>query len=176
MLTAETVEHLIDLSQGPRPNASPTTIDFESITAPSGFLATAPLSGPFEGAVFGGLNGNGGAVLHENSRFGVDARSGVNFLAFNRAVSYLPPHGIAVPPHIVTFGAGHTQVTAHIATGYEPGTPLAIVGFGPGGVQDAMFVTVQRTWQAYTVTGSNLAGIVIIGDDSAFVVDDIVAQ
>lgn len=66
--------------------AATTVIDFDDTTAPGLFDHQTPLTNQYAalGVTFSGLGGNPGAeVLDQSSNFGVNARSGRNFLAFN---------------------------------------------------------------------------------------------
>jgi hypothetical protein len=70
--------------------AAPTqaaTIDFET-GAPDLFVDTTPLTTHYSGigVTFAGLDGVGGSILDQAGAFGINARSGVDFLAFNTEV------------------------------------------------------------------------------------------
>jgi len=62
-------------------SAEPTTVDFE-VGAPCCFAETTPLTAIGD-VVFNGVNGNGGSILNESGNFGIGARSGSDFYAFN---------------------------------------------------------------------------------------------
>jgi hypothetical protein len=80
-----------------------TVVNFDTdangnpISAPSGFVATSPLADLYasQGVRFRGLNSaTGGAILDQGGNFGVNARSGTNFLAFNRSTYATDPESI----------------------------------------------------------------------------------
>ncbi|MEM9555456.1 MAG: IPTL-CTERM sorting domain-containing protein [Acidobacteriota bacterium] len=61
-------------------------VDFDDLTAPTGFIETMPLTLEYEdlGVTFAGPSaGEGGAVLNEGGGFGVTGFTPPNFLAFN---------------------------------------------------------------------------------------------
>ena len=65
-------------------------IDFETPTATTGFSGMPALTNEYasDGLLFAGpIAGDGGAVLNQGGNFGVNARSGVQFLAFNDGAS-----------------------------------------------------------------------------------------
>src|SRR5215207_9068653 len=87
----------------PATAAAQTTVDFDHnaagnpLAAPCGFDQTAPLTELYAmlGVRFSGpAQLQGGAILNECGNFGVPARSGTNFLAFNRALYGKDPETI----------------------------------------------------------------------------------
>lgn len=90
---------------------SADTITFEELGAqPCFFNATQPLSNEYSsrGVLFEGPGqGLGGAILDQCSNFGVNARSGTNFLAFNTATYARTPETIRF-----TSGAGRVEIYA----------------------------------------------------------------
>ena len=69
--------------------AAAATINFDEAWAPTAFNNQVTLGAEYsgQGVVFSGLGGAGGEVLDQNSTFGLNARSGRNFLAFNTAIT-----------------------------------------------------------------------------------------
>lgn len=65
--------------------ASAATIDFEDAAAPCTFAQTSALTNRYasQGITFSG----GGSILNQCGSFGINARSGVNFLGFNSQVA-----------------------------------------------------------------------------------------
>ncbi len=156
------------------------TIDFDQVSAPCLFMQTKPLAGSFlHLASFFGREGNGGTVLDQCSNFLLNARSQPNFLAFNDSDSpgVYPSGGVARLPELLLFGEGHTEVTLYLSHGgFWAPAPLSIVAFGPGGIEDMeMFVT-TNAWVAHTLSGTNIAGIVLLGNPCFLVVDDVSAD
>lgn len=68
--------------------ASATTINFET-GAPALFNQTTPLTGEYKstGAFFSGNGGVAGSILDQTGGFGINARSGNDFLAFNTMIT-----------------------------------------------------------------------------------------
>jgi hypothetical protein len=66
------------------PSSFATTIDFET-GAPCCFVDTTPLTTLYSGlgVTFSGIGGPPGSILDQSGGFGINARSGVDFLAFN---------------------------------------------------------------------------------------------
>jgi hypothetical protein len=64
-------------------------INFEVSGAPCDFSETTPLTTYYGilGVTFSGMGGNPGSILNECGAFGINALSGVDFLAFNTSVT-----------------------------------------------------------------------------------------
>jgi hypothetical protein len=97
-----------------------TVINFDTdangiaITAPAAFVSTSPLTNLYSslGVTFSGpVPGEGGAILDQLGNFGVNARSGNNFLAFNPAAVY------PLPPETITFGNAVDSVSIYVSGG-----------------------------------------------------------
>ena len=101
-----------------------TLIDFEGTGAPAGFDITVALTDAF--AVFG-VNfqgpqpGDGGAILNQDSNFGIDAFSGTDFLAFNGAAA-LADGNLPVGPQTLSFDSpvGVASIWAFPSLGFNP--------------------------------------------------------
>ena len=82
------------------------------LKAPPVFVRTSPLRHLYGqlGVHFqGSKRGVGGAILNERAGFGIPAKSGVNFLAFNRSRTYArDPETVTFtsPQHVVSIWAG----------------------------------------------------------------------
>ena len=70
-------------------------ITFDELgTQPAGFFLVEPLRNEYAGLRFSGPSAlDGGAILDQDGNFGIEARSGRNFLAFNRGDSVLMANG-----------------------------------------------------------------------------------
>src|SRR5438552_522217 len=80
-------------------------INFDDLAAPTGFISTTRLTNRYQslGVIFEGPGGlDGGAVLNENSSFGVSGYSRPNFLAFNTNVM-MSDGGLARGPETIRF-------------------------------------------------------------------------
>lgn len=91
------------------------------INAPTQFINATPLTELYAslGVHFSGPSiNNGGAILHQASAFGVPARSGSNFLAFNRR-SMLRDGGLPTDPETITFDTPMALVSIFASGGSE---------------------------------------------------------
>ena len=61
------------------------SIDFDGTGAPGNFIETIPLTTEYsaQGVTFSGVKGAGGSILNQSSNFGVNARSGTDFLSYS---------------------------------------------------------------------------------------------
>jgi len=87
------------------------TIDFE-LSAPCNFTNTIPLTNAYAGLGVNFTSGNG-AILDQCSNFGVNAHSGVDFLAFNSNpgdANYIPSG-----PEVITFDNPVSNVSIWVA-------------------------------------------------------------
>lgn len=92
----------------PSASSAATVIDFE-LNVSGNFLTTSPLTTQYAGLTFTGWQtGHGGHVLNQSTNFGVPALSGVDFLAFNPAVTDTI--------EIVSFAAPVTNVSVNIGS------------------------------------------------------------
>jgi hypothetical protein len=72
------------------------------------------------GAIFSGPGGNnGGAILDQAGRFGVNARSGESFLAFNRVGAAMLDGSLPIDPEAITFATLVTDVSIWASGGAE---------------------------------------------------------
>jgi hypothetical protein len=146
--------------------AQATTIDFET-GAPPGFGSTTPLTTAYssQGVVFSGLPGsNGGSILDENGGFGINARSGRDFLAFNS-----PFTGIG---EILTFSVAQSLVSIYL--GNSGASSFTITAFD--GLTQISSTTANTTAGAYglfSVTGSHITSVEFTSTSSVFVADDL---
>jgi hypothetical protein len=85
-----------------QPVTAQTTIDFDGTDAPCAFVETSPLTNLYAG--LGVTFGGGGAILHQCGNFGIDARSGDSFWAFNTDT-------YAVGPAQIFFAAAQPSVS-----------------------------------------------------------------
>ena len=176
-LSPENVRRYVEVannaSAGPASHGA--LINFDDVAAPCPFEDTAALRGLHQGGFFWAPRSDGGAILDECSNFGVPAHSPPNFLAFNNAVVY-PDGGVPKLPELIMVGPGHTRVSMWASGGYIPGFPVAIIAFGPGGVQDVQVFVTMSTWVEYGLTGTDIRGLLLIGNPQLLVIDDIVTN
>lgn len=113
----------------------------------------------------------GGAILDQCARFGVRARSGSQFLAFN-ATTY------AVTPETMTFDRAVTRVACYVANGEPDESTYELTARRDGEIVAATRVTVQS--KGYTgIAVRARRGIdsvelsAFTPDDTSFVLDDL---
>jgi hypothetical protein len=140
---------------------SVTTIDFDHdvdgniIHAPSLFLMTNPLREIYaaKGVHFSGQNSlDGGAILDQDSNFGIDAHSGRNFLAFNRPV-HLANGGLATDPETIQFDTPPTDVSIYVAGGFKIGY-FEMDAYASTGQLVAVNTVTTKDWSPLQVTYS----------------------
>ena len=165
--------------------AQTTLITFDTdalgapITAPSTFALTtalretyAPLGVHFSGPTPDG----GGAILNQGAGFGVNARSGVNFLAFSEGAT-LQNGGVPRPPETISFDFLVSDVSLYVSGGGNSAT-FTLDAFGAGNTL-VTSSTVSTTAGAYSLLGVSFAsGIqrVVLSETSAdrgYVADDL---
>jgi len=87
-------------------SASAGVVTFDELGArPSSFIDVNPLRNEYAGLRFSGPSAlDGGAILDQAGNFGINARSGRNFLAFNRlAVATMKNGGQPIDPETIEF-------------------------------------------------------------------------
>jgi hypothetical protein len=164
-------------SGGPQP-APVTVIDFDDLTAPCVFRDTTALRERYSasGVHFSGPGQDGGAILDMCGGFNVDARSGRNFLAFNRE-SAMSDGGLPADPEIIEFDLLMAYVSVYAAGGYNEDTFRMDAYDELGGLIDTATVTTQ-TWAELSVSSpAGISRIVLTQTgDEAFVYDDLSFQ
>lgn len=105
--------------------AAPITINFDEdalgnpLVAPPVFASTTRLTTLYSslGVTFAGPGGNdGGAILNQAGNFGLNARSGENFLAYNRHSS-LSDGGTPTGPQTLLFSSAITSASIYAGNG-----------------------------------------------------------
>ncbi len=152
--------------------ASAQAINFEELgTQTNSFSATTPLRNEYAGmgVVFSGQNAlDGGAILNVTSNFGVNARSGEHFLAFNTGAS-MSNGGVPTGPQTISFVGGASSVSIYgiiarmTMTAFDANnTEIASTTIGADGV-----------WQEMALSG-NISYVVITGaGSSTYLLDDL---
>jgi hypothetical protein len=159
----------------PSAAAQTTTITFDTnasgapLSAPCVFVQTAPLTELYAslGVHFSGPGaGLGGAILNQCGSFGIPARSGTNFLAFNR-------NTYADDPETISFDAPQRTVT--IFGGDRTATQLTMVAFrGPVQVDMATTTAPPGGYSELTVaSGHGIDRVVLTATANDFVFDDL---
>lgn len=149
-----------------------------ALAAPGVFASTVALTtlyAPLGVTFSGGLDpGDGGAILNQSGNFGVNARSGTNFLAFNRTAT-LNGGGIPRDPETITFATPVSSVSIYVAGGFQEGA-FDIEAFDAlNNLVDADNVRTQGFAQL-SVSGPDIVQVVIrqpSGELNSFVFDDL---
>jgi hypothetical protein len=159
---------VIDFDQDPAGNA---------IVAPVLFRDATPLTGEYAalGVTFAGPTAiSGGAILDQDSNFGVSASSGMNFLAFNPD-SQLANGGVPSGPETLLFNPPVMEVSV-LGGGKDPVT-LQMQAFDAQGVlivSDTQ-TTRQNSYERLRVTGREIHRVVLqrLEGDTLWVFDDL---
>jgi hypothetical protein len=150
-------------------------VTFDENAGVCSFNQTQAVNGVVEAVTIRGRFPNGGAILDECSNFGVSALSSPNFLAFNIGAAYT---GGAVPrlPELFQLPGTYSSISVSLSGGHQPGYPMSIVAFGPGGIVDSVDLVTSSGWETHTLSGSGISGFVLLGDPLTLVVDDVQYQ
>lgn len=108
----------------PLPTAQTSVIDFDDVSAPCVFAETTALREQYSalGVHFAGPGQlDGGAILNMCGGFGVNARNGENFLAFNRS-AVMSDGGIPLDPQTIEFDLLMEYVSIYAAGGVSQDT------------------------------------------------------
>lgn len=146
-----------------------TTIDFE-LGGPCLFGATSPLTNQYagQGATFSGpAPGEGGAVLNECSNFGINAHSGVDFLAFNNST-------YALGPETISFSTLQSSVSIWAGDGTEANVFTLTAYDSTGGTLGSNSLNnIIGQWQLLSVSANNIASVQLSYTGQAAVFDDL---
>lgn len=150
--------------------ASAQLITFEELgTQPGLFFETGPLRNEYvgQGVSFSGRNGtDGGAILNQIGNFGINARSGEHFLAFNESAN-MNNGGIPTGPQTITFAGGASAVSIYGAI-----ARMTMTAFDANNTQlGSSTIGAGDTWQQMSVSG-NISYVVISAAGASFYVMD----
>jgi hypothetical protein len=157
-----------------------TGADGEPLDAPCEFAQTSALRALYSsiGVTFLGPGDlDGGAILHQCSSFGVDAHSGVNFLAFNETAVY-PGGGSPRGPQTIVFDLPMGHVSVWIATGVGSGGTFSGFAYDADGfLVDTTEVSAGSAQWKRLVLGNVETGIsrvvIEVTGHFAYVMDDL---
>ena len=156
-----------------QPAKTTTKINFEIGSAPCTFDQTVPLGEEYasRGVHFQGpASGEGGAILNQCGTFGVDARSGDQFLAFSTGT-------YALDPETITFDKSVKQVVCWVANGSADPSTFVLVAMRHG--KEVARKTVDPQIVGYTKLAVSFAkgfdSVALSGTtpDGSYVVDDL---
>jgi hypothetical protein len=152
--------------------ASAQLITFEELGEQPGlFLETTALRAQYaaQGVTFSGAGAlDGGGILNQSGNFGVNARSGEHFLAFNTGASF-SDGGTPTGPQTITFAGGASAVSIYGAI-----ARITMTSFDQNNTQiGSVTIGAANQWQELALTG-NISYVVIVGaGSSTFVLDDL---
>ncbi len=144
-----------------------TTIDFET-GAPPDFAQTTPLTALYSGlgVTFSGIGGNPGSILDQAGNFGINARSGVDFLAFNTSCCSGTGDQISFtnPTSNFSLYVGDGSAGSYTATAYDSSN--AIIGATTISVDGGVYGNLS-------LGQSGISYVKVTGTPSAWVADDL---
>lgn len=165
--------------------AKADTINFDTgptgtpINAPCCFSSATPLTTTYTsiGVTFSGPTANsGGAILDQSGNFGVNARSGTNFLAFSRDAFY-NSGGLPTDPERITFAALQSNVSIYASGGFSAGI-FIMEAFDNNGLlieSDLVFTPVGNYSLLSVSSGLGIRSVILIASPNllSFVYDDL---
>ena len=166
-------------------SAEATVIDFDHdavgnpLAAPSLFINTTALTTLYSslGVTFGGpVVLHGGAILDQNGNFGVNARSGRNFLAFNEN-AVMSDGGVPRDPETLLFSTLVTDISIYASGGFFASAFL-LQAFDAGNILVASDTVSPASGTYGQLSVSYLGGIARVtltetSGDPSFVYDDL---
>ncbi len=125
------------------------------------------------GVTFSGPSAiDGGAALDQCSSFGINARSGAAFLAFNAsAVGSFVGGGTPIGPETLTFSSLVTDVSIWASVG----TDVTLTAFDGGGKQvgSSSVANAEGSWNLLKVSGPGIATAVLSFSSTLAIFDDL---
>ncbi len=157
------------------PGAFAGSINFET-GAPNQFILATELTTLYagQGVTFSGPSpGNGGAILDQSAHLGVNAHSGVDFLAFNLLAS-LNGGGTPAGPETISFSSPVSDVTLWIG-GTNTGPVYTLSAFDSSShfIDNAATQPAGGQWQFLTLNDSNISSLVLSFTSNTAVIDDL---
>ena len=144
--------------------AAQTTIDFDGTGAPCVFASTTPLTNAYSG--LGVTFGGNGAILNECGDFGLGARSGTDFWAFNVST-------YATGPGQIFFSALQSSVSLFAGARFSSLFTLTAYDALDNIVGSMSATPGDGTYAELSVSGAGIARAEITSQASAWVVDDL---
>lgn len=148
-----------------------------TINAPGAFVLTTSLTTLYAsfGVTFSGPGANnGGAILNQSGNFGVNARSGVNFLAFNSGAT-LANGGIPIGPETISFSSLQSNVSIYASGGFNAST-FTLSAFDSNNVllgTSVISTTAGNYGLLSFASGLGIQRITIASTRGLFVLDDL---
>jgi hypothetical protein len=140
------------------------SINFDGTGAPCAFIQTSPLTNAYAGQ--GVLFSGGGAILNQCSNFGLNARSGTDFLAFNTATYATGPEVFSFTNPISMFSifAGSGSAGVYAATAYDANNQLLFTN---------SIIGTPGAYGELTLSGSGISRVQITSTQTGYVFDDL---
>ena len=161
----------------PAGGCSGTFVDFE-LAGPCFFNQTVPLSNRYAGlgVIFVGPSDfDGGAVLDQCGGFGINARSGTNFLAFNHSAN-MSNGGVPTDPESVFLASPATSVSIYASGGVFNGVFQMDAYDTVGNLVDSTSLpTAPAVWTQLSVSAACISTVVLTETSGIkyFVYDDL---
>jgi hypothetical protein len=157
------------------PSAFGGSIDFET-GAPDFFVDSTALTNTYIGlgVLFSGPGGNsGGAIMNQSSNFGVNAHSGVDFLAFNLG-AFLSDGGVPRGPETISFATPVFDVGLWVGGG-SSGSTYTLEAFDAAGglLGSTSILPPSEQWSQLTINTANISSLILSFDNGTAVVDDL---
>jgi hypothetical protein len=165
------------------------TINFDTdangnaLTAPDAFSSATNLTNLYSslGITFSSSSGanNGGAILDQSSNFAVNARSGTNFLAFNRlSGATFSNGGRPIDPEVLSFSTAISDFSVFASGGFSNAS-FQLQAFDAGntllGSSTINILAGSYGQLNFVSVSSNISTIILtqISGDNSFVYDDL---
>lgn len=147
--------------------AGTTGIDFDEAAAPSLFIAQVTLDAEYAdlGVMFSGIGGPGAEILNMGAHFGIDARSGRNFLAFNT--------DFTSGEEQMDFAAPINAFDGYFSGGHNSSTFWAKAYNSAGDLIDSETLDVAAgVWGGLSLSGPGITRLQFGASNSSWVADD----
>lgn len=148
--------------------ATAAVIDFDDDAAPMLFTDAMPLGAEYQhlGVTFSGASGVGGAILNQEAEVGFLARSGSNFLAFERDAGFGTDERIS-------FATVQSAISLFAAT-LDDKASFSLSAFdGLGNLLGSTSIAASRDWQELTLAFSGIRSVVVSSTAFGWSLDDL---
>ena len=158
------------------PPAGATVINFDDVTAPSGFSQTVAARDEYAalGVHFvGPATKDGAAILNQASNFGVSGFSTPNFLAINPGAQ-LSDGGLPRGPQRINFTPSASLVQVNVGSGGGAGTQVTMTAYDVGNnTIGSAQLTLASALDTLRITAPGIAYVTIDAGSANFVMDDL---
>ena len=146
-----------------------TTTNFDDVSAPCNFSSASPLADYYvgQGVTFSGAGGVGGSILNQCGNFGLTARSGSNFLAFNT--------NAGTAAEMISFANAASEVDIYVGAGSSSSYTLTAYDSFNSLVASDIVTPAGATYADVEVNGTGIAYVTLsstakywVGDDLTF--------